>query len=395
MTHDLKVGAGLIARLRSWFPDYELHLMSGDKIRFIKISSALQLKVVAIAGAVLVAWLAFTLIAVGLQVQSANQRFALERRAAAVADTAGRVEDYRASIDERLDGVRRRQAALDAIVRRHFGDIDYRATQPADGGSIDRISAILPEAGAIARIERRQLAFAAALGSMVEQRTRRAENAIREFGLDPLALGRQAMGGPYLPARPRGAPGSLDGQIDKLEIALNRLAATELSLRAIPSMRPTTRLLVSSPFGLRFDPFDGSLAMHSGLDIRGGHGQGIRATAGGRVVEAGAQGGYGMMIEIDHGAGMRTRYAHLSGVEVYVGERVERGQRIGRMGSTGRSTATHLHYEVRVNGRAIDPRPFLEANPDVLEIQSIADRRDDSDALARADAGGFSRRQGG
>ncbi|MBC7986206.1 MAG: M23 family metallopeptidase, partial [Sphingomonadaceae bacterium] len=201
--------------------------------------------------------------------------------------------------------------------------------------------------------------------------------AIREFGLDPQALGRRAMGGPYIPAaRDRGgANESIDEQIEDLENALNRLAAMEISLRAIPSASPTTRLALTSAFGYRSDPFNGDRAMHSGLDISGSHGQGILATAGGRIVKAGWANGYGNMIEIDHGAGMITRYAHLSGVDVRVGQRVARGQRIGRMGSTGRSTSTHLHYEIRINGQAINPRRFLEANPDVLEIQSLASRR--------------------
>lgn len=364
-----------MARVRAYFPDREIHVRSGDKLRFIRISSRLQVKVAAWSALALLIWLLITLAVTALQFSAANQRAALGQREAAVANRVGRVDAYRASLATAVDRVQRRQAMLDALVKQHFGDLEYGEAEPARGEPADRISAVIPEAAALARMERKQLAFANALETLVQRRTERAEAAIREFGLNPRLLGRQAMGGPYLPGAYANEAGTIDDQIGNLEIALNRLAAMELSLSAIPSARPTARLMVSSHFGLRADPFNGSRAMHTGLDIRGSHGQGIRATAGGRVVKAGMEGGYGMMIEIYHGAGMRTRYAHLSGVEVHVGERVDRGERIGRMGSTGRSTATHLHYEVRVNGRAINPRPFLEANPDVLEIQSIAERR--------------------
>lgn len=122
--------------------------------------------------------------------------------------------------------------------------------------------------------------------------------------------------------------------------------------------------------------------MHNGIDFRGAHGQGILASGPGRVSFAGWKGGYGRTIEIDHGAGVVTRYAHLSGIDVRVGQQIDRGQRIGRMGSSGRSTATHLHYEVRINGRAVNPRPLLEADDHVLEIQSVAERRNGDTARA-------------
>lgn len=344
----------------------------------------MQIRVASAAAMVLLAWLLFTLAMVALQFLSAGERIALDQRAAAVAESATEINQYRDTVDQKVDRVARRQAALDALVREHFGDLDYdEAADAAPVGGADRISAAIPEAGAIAGIEQRQLAFATALERVVEARTQRAEAAIREFGLNPRVLGREAMGGPYVPvAQDRDAADSIDEQIENLEVAFSRLAAMELSLRAIPSARPTAQLSLSSPFGTRSDPFNGSRAMHTGLDFRGSHGQGILATGGGRVVKAGFEGGYGMMVEIDHGAGMTTRYAHLSGADVRVGDRVRRGQRIGRMGSTGRSTATHLHYEVRINGQAVNPRPFLEANRDVLEIQSLA-QRGNSDADRR------------
>jgi len=116
------------------------------------------------------------------------------------------------------------------------------------------------------------------------------------------------------------------------------------------------------------------LAFHAGLDFPGVRGQPILAASDGRVVFAGQKSGYGNCIEVDHGHAIVTRYAHLSGFTARVGDAVRRGQQIARMGSTGRSTGTHLHFEVRVNGAAVNPRPFLEASQDVLEAQQTAAR---------------------
>jgi murein DD-endopeptidase MepM/ murein hydrolase activator NlpD len=131
----------------------------------------------------------------------------------------------------------------------------------------------------------------------------------------------------------------------------------------------------TSSYGYRRDPFNGQLAFHSGMDFRGSYGQPILAAAPGKVAYVGPRQGYGNVVEVDHGKGLMTRYAHLSGYGVKVGQSVARGQAIARMGSTGRSTGTHLHFEVRVNGAAVNPRPFLEARQDVLEVQQLAKGR--------------------
>ena len=107
--------------------------------------------------------------------------------------------------------------------------------------------------------------------------------------------------------------------------------------------------------------------MHSGLDFRGPKGAPILAAAKGRVSFVGRKSGYGNVVEVDHGNGVMTRYAHMSAFKSKVGQAVEAGQPIGAIGSTGRSTGPHLHFEVRINGRAVNPRPFLERAPDVLE----------------------------
>jgi len=127
----------------------------------------------------------------------------------------------------------------------------------------------------------------------------------------------------------------------------------------IPSGRPVEKLSLTSNFGVRSDPFNGGARMHKGIDIPGPVGTPIYATADGIVSRAGWASGYGNLVEISHGNGMETRYGHMSKLVVAPNSRVRRGQIIGLMGSTGRSTGSHLHYEVRVAGNAINPIPFV------------------------------------
>lgn len=142
--------------------------------------------------------------------------------------------------------------------------------------------------------------------------------------------------------------------------AAERVAAP---LTRVPHERAGALPRLSSGFGHRSDPIHGARAMHSGLDMPGAPGTPIRASAGGAVRFAGAAGGYGQMVEIDHGGGLTTRYGHLSRVLVRPGSAVAQGETIALMGSTGRSTGSHLHFEVRAAGRPVDPLPYLTGAP--------------------------------
>jgi len=134
------------------------------------------------------------------------------------------------------------------------------------------------------------------------------------------------------------------------------------TLLKVPLRKPVTgEIDETSPFGVRMDPFAHEAAMHTGIDFRGEIGEPIHATAGGIVTVAGWTGGYGKMIEIDHGNGLATRYGHLSEIDVDIGQAVRTGAVIGKLGSTGRSTGPHLHYETRLNGEAVNPQKFLDA----------------------------------
>jgi murein DD-endopeptidase MepM/ murein hydrolase activator NlpD len=142
---------------------------------------------------------------------------------------------------------------------------------------------------------------------------------------------------------------------------LDDLAALRDSAAAMPVARPVGAGRISSRFGSRRDPFLNQQGFHAGIDFAAGPGVPVRATASGNVVAAGWEGGYGNMVEIAHAGGFSTRYGHLSSILVSLGDRVAAGDLVGRVGSTGRSTGPHLHYETRKSGRAVDPSPFLAA----------------------------------
>lgn len=151
------------------------------------------------------------------------------------------------------------------------------------------------------------------------------------------------------------------------------LRAYERALERIPSLWPVAGDTTDS-FGGRRSPFGGgSFELHSGQDINAEHGDEVVAAANGRVVFADWHGGYGQLVTVDHGGGLTTRYAHLSRIEVRAGQEVLRGQRVGAVGSTGRSTGPHLHYEVRLNEEPVNPRAYLpertQAVPAASEVK--------------------------
>ena len=176
---------------------------------------------------------------------------------------------------------------------------------------------------------------------------------------------RPGRGGPMLPPR-AGVPDldSLDAQLARLEGQIGRVAEAA-SLRQVDAMRlPTRRPIpgadLSSPFGNRSDPFSQHHAFHAGLDFVAGHGTPILAAAGGTVTYAGFRADYGWMVEIEHGNGLATRYAHAARLLVQPGTVVVPGERIAVVGSTGRSTGAHLHFEVLRQGAHVDPKRYLE-----------------------------------
>ena len=158
------------------------------------------------------------------------------------------------------------------------------------------------------------------------------------------------------------SPGdAFEESISDLDTALDRLDAARRTARKLPFGNPAPGSSITSRFGNRTDPFLGRLALHAGIDFRAATGTEVHCTGAGTVTVAGRTGGYGNMVEIDHGNGLTTRYAHLTRVLVKIGDRVEASDPVGLSGTTGRSTGPHVHYEVRRNGKAVDPMRFLTA----------------------------------
>ncbi len=182
------------------------------------------------------------------------------------------------------------------------------------------------------------------------------------------AKGRTA-GGPFVVPPNERAASDPSLLLASLGSDLERLRDMRAAIRRLPLRAPLDEFNVMSPFGMRRDPFNGQLAMHSGIDLSAPPRTPIQATAPGKVVTAGWSGEYGNMVEIEHDFGLSTRYGHMTRIDVRVGQRVERRQTVGLLGSTGRSTGPHVHYEVLVDGRAVDPIRFLEAARNVRKVE--------------------------
>ncbi|RWC42774.1 M23 family metallopeptidase [Mesorhizobium sp.] len=177
-------------------------------------------------------------------------------------------------------------------------------------------------------------------------------------------FGKSDTGGPLIPLD---SLMTFDSKVRELDEALDALDRLKTEARRLPLANPAPGRSVTSPFGVRTDPLLGTAALHSGMDFRAPTGMPAKVTAPGVVVKAGWNGGYGRMVEVDHGNGFATRYGHLSKINVTVGKRLNAGDVIGKTGSSGRSTGPHLHYEIRHNGEAIDPLRFLRVGKKVAQ----------------------------
>ncbi|MDP5279600.1 M23 family metallopeptidase [Sphingomonas sp. DG1-23] len=276
--------------------------------------------------------------------------------------------------------VEQRQALISAVLS---GKGDAAALENAALQTAPETSAVADEMLAPLReVEQRQAALAGKARAAGEARYQQTASHFRRLGLAPeryVRVSGGAMGGPYEPMDDNndGAAGSdsaesADAQFRALFLTWKKLDALEQTVISIPSMQPVDKLLFTSSFGVRSDPFRGTAAMHAGVDIPGSIGTPIYATADGIISHAGRQGGYGNLVQINHGRGIETRYGHLSKILVADNTRVRRGQMIGLMGSTGRSTGSHLHYEVRVDGKAVNPIPFLQTGEYLTAVQNRA-----------------------
>jgi murein DD-endopeptidase MepM/ murein hydrolase activator NlpD len=301
----------------------------------------------------------------------AEQQFAYEDRIAELRAQIDRTTSRQLldqeQFQQKLDDLTHRQATLKLRATAMSAVADPVTTgsikTPAPLPRGNRQSSISDSLGrveaALDRVEQRQTLALNQMENRYEGKAHVMRSVLSQLGLklDTPA----AIGGPFVPVK---LPTNESFDRSLMRVNLARADADRLSntLVTVPVRKPVTgEIDLSSPFGVRMDPFVHEAAMHTGLDFRGDIGEPIHATAAGTVTVAGWTGGYGKMVEIDHGNGLATRFGHLSEIDVSVGQKIRVGQVVGKLGSTGRSTGPHLHYETRINGEPVNPQKFLDA----------------------------------
>lgn len=233
------------------------------------------------------------------------------------------------------------------------------APGPGDGTPELRLAALDQSLDQLAT---EQVAYVDDVARQVTARTGAIATVLRGIGQSvPTRRSGDAVGGPFVPLDMHADPETFRATAEILNAEIERFATVRRLVDQLPLTQPLNNAVITSGFGARMDPFLGEAAVHTGIDFRAASGTPARATAGGTVIAADYTGGYGNMVEIDHGNGVTTRYGHLSRIDVTIGQVVAKGTVVGQTGSTGRSTGPHLHYEVRVDGAPIDPITFLNA----------------------------------
>ena len=321
----------------AFFRDRDLFIHDGSKLRRLRLSASVQ-TVFFLILMMLVAWASY-----------ATAR--LITRPAGISTLAS-------SVEARARQIEQRQALIEAALSGDRVDSALLAQAAAGGRVADN--------GPLARVEQAQLAQAALVAKALDVRYQVTAAELKKLGISPARVGAGGVGGPFESA---GNP-----TFKALFNSWKKLDQLQDGVIAVPSDKPVqASVTMMSPFGFRSDPFNHRAAMHPGIDLSGSYGTPIYATADGTVLRAGwNSGGYGNLVEVDHGRGITTRYGHMSAIMVSAGQHITRGQQVGRMGSTGRSTGNHLHYEVRIDGRAVNPIPFMKSTDYVLAMQRRA-----------------------
>jgi murein DD-endopeptidase MepM/ murein hydrolase activator NlpD len=235
--------------------------------------------------------------------------------------------------------------------------------------TVQLVSAPMPAGPELARMQRDVMAMQADVDAMKQvaaQRYQLTALELKKLGLNPDRF--HGRGGPLEEIDQAPA----DANFRALFTSWKQLEQLEQGSIAVPSAAPVRGTAFTSGFGVRSDPFRGSRAMHAGIDLAGPLGTPIYATADGIVGRSQWVNGYGNLVELNHGRGIQTRYGHLSRSMVSAGKKVKRGDLIALMGSTGRSTGSHLHYEVRIDGRAVNPVPFMQSTDYLRTVQNRA-----------------------
>ena len=373
--------ARLRRSLEELFPERHLYVRTAGEMRGFVLTT--QKQILAAGGVAVVAlWMGVCTAAMAVDLISASHSDRELARMQAkserlVADREARLNSAVAQLTANNGSS---NSLAETVEKRHAALAMLLTGLKGAPGAADALAPMLQQASAshsdlnarrrIELVEASQERLIDAADNFAKGRADRLRLAFRLAGLTPSSFipKGQALGGPLIEAKdPRALAAVLDvdeGFAERIQHAatsLSEAGALADAATKLPFAKPTANMEKSSGFGVRFDPFTGRPALHSGLDFVGGMGSPIYSTAPGIVSFTGVRSGYGNTIEIDHGGGFKTRYAHLSGIGVTVGQQVAVGQRIGALGSTGRSTGPHLHYEVWVNGRAQNPDRFVRA----------------------------------
>jgi len=275
------------------------------------------------------------------------------------------------AIQDLLHTVERRDAALNLLLKK----LDPAATKSSSEVSLSAEPSPVKRLDAARKDQERLIGMASTL---IRGRLDRVERVFKVAHLNPAAFegkgSARGEGGPFIDAKdPHALANFLDvdepfaANVSHVALDASALRSLSQALNRVPIGRPVTHEERTSSFGFRTDPFTGRPAFHPGQDFAGAYRTPVHVTASGVVAFTGQRTGYGNTVEVDHGHGLRTRYAHLAAIMVRPGQTVTVGQQIGAMGSTGRSTGVHLHYEVWQDGRLQDPERFLKAGQGVQQ----------------------------
>lgn len=393
------------------FPERQIYHRSGGTVRYVSLKPSHQ-ALMALAGIGIAGWCAYASVNVLMrgQVMSAQEtevdrmeakykRWLAEARARETA-AESQLKERTVAFEKATEEFERRHETLKMLLDYAGGSSISAAARPIErDGARLLMQASIEEAeprqsrdwaepsyrvqsvGFRARVDRlkeEQTAFLTAAEEAAVDQSEQIRGVLRMTGVGFTRLtgedGGAEMGGPLVPLDLSGVLG--EGEVDPaFQRRVQQVAARVEEARRLDGIASSTPLAPpvgveyreTSGYGARIDPFNGRAAFHGGLDMAAFERAPVIATSPGTVIFAGVKSGYGNVVEVDHGHGFKTRYGHLRDIQVKPGERVAIGQRLGSMGSTGRSTGTHLHYEVWFRGKHYDPINFLRAGRYVHE----------------------------
>jgi murein DD-endopeptidase MepM/ murein hydrolase activator NlpD len=366
------------------FPERHLYVRSGGEMRGYVLSTGKQLMGAGVV-AITALWMGVctaSMLVNALAVSTEDQQIIKMRayyerlgadRQARLNSAVAQLNESNGSIDELAASVEKRHAALSLLLTEFRGVPGATAALAPSKPPLQVVNSPVERIQAT-RLDQERLIESAE--NFAKSRAERLRLAFRLAGLNAQSYVSRgsSLGGPLIEAKdPRALAVVLDvderfaSRIQRAASDMSAMRSLNSAAERLPFGRPTPAPQLSSSYGVRLDPFTRRPAFHSGLDFPAAMNTPIYSTAPGVVSFTGTRAGYGKTVEVDHGGGFKTRYAHLSAIGVNVGQRVAIGQRIAAMGSTGRSTGPHLHYEVWSDGRAQNPNRFLKAGEHVQQ----------------------------